>query len=168
MDEINVICCAHQYFNKWEGEYLCMDCWYKLSPSEDAARIQNELEKEAATLVDRLPECLRNGPHCFSAADRCGWALKRCECAQERVWVILSQADGLIRFFRAEDCAQAEGNFPHLRGEETILLTSDVEGEFRVTLQNTAGCSLELIFADEEGILFRGINCISFELKCKD
>lgn len=46
--------CPHLYLNKWEGEYLCMDCKYNLSSDQDAARIQIEQEAEAKTPCDTI------------------------------------------------------------------------------------------------------------------
>ena len=61
--------CLHPYLNKWDGEYLCMDCWKKLNtydmttgistPEEGyAERIAQEEELENNTPVDRIPEAL--------------------------------------------------------------------------------------------------------------
>lgn len=42
----------HVYLNKWDGDYICMDWSYKLSPTDDVTRIANELDLEALTPCD--------------------------------------------------------------------------------------------------------------------
>ena len=44
--------CPHQYLNKWDGEYVCMDCNQKL---QDTDRIMSETELEASTPADTIP-----------------------------------------------------------------------------------------------------------------
>ena len=69
--------CSHPYLNKWDGEYLCMDCWKSLNTcnagvctiipgyagvctiiSGYAERIAREEELENNTPVDKIPEGL--------------------------------------------------------------------------------------------------------------
>ena len=61
--------CLHPYLNKWDGEYLCMDCWKKLNtydmtthistPEEGyGERIAAEEKLENDTPVDAMPEGL--------------------------------------------------------------------------------------------------------------
>jgi hypothetical protein len=69
--------CNHPYFNKWEGEYICMDCWKKLErpvcctsnyffarfcaslldtpDSSDFERISLETKLESITPTDPIP-----------------------------------------------------------------------------------------------------------------
>ena len=53
--------CTHPYLNKWDGRYLCMDCWYKLNDTpaaiaKNADRIALEAELERKTPVDVIGE----------------------------------------------------------------------------------------------------------------
>ena len=59
--------CSHPYLNKWDGEYVCMDCSEKLNTynagvciikPDYAARIAQEEELENNTPVDKIPEGL--------------------------------------------------------------------------------------------------------------
>ena len=59
--------CLHPYLNKWDEEYLCMDCWERLNTynagvctiiSGYAERIAQEEELENNTPVDKIPEGL--------------------------------------------------------------------------------------------------------------
>ena len=61
--------CLHPYLNKWDGEYLCMDCWKKLNTYDMATgistpeegygeRIAAEEKLENDTPVDAMPEGL--------------------------------------------------------------------------------------------------------------
>ena len=59
--------CSHPYLNKWDGEYVCMDCGEKLSTYNAgvciiipgyADRIAQEEELEKNTAVDKIPEGL--------------------------------------------------------------------------------------------------------------
>ena len=69
--------CSHPYLNKWDGEYLCMDCWKKLNTynagvctiipgyagvctiiSGYAERIALVEELENNTPVDKIPKGL--------------------------------------------------------------------------------------------------------------
>jgi hypothetical protein len=49
--------CRHPYFNKWEGKYICMDCWLTLDPSDPTQEelIKAQEAKEANTLSDTIP-----------------------------------------------------------------------------------------------------------------
>ena len=57
--------CQHLYLNKWEGKYVCMDCFVELQEpacfgcfsrnDADANRIQSEIKKEANTPADKIP-----------------------------------------------------------------------------------------------------------------
>ena len=49
--------CRHPYFNKWEGKYICMDCWATLDPSDPTQEelIKAQEAKEANTLSDTIP-----------------------------------------------------------------------------------------------------------------
>ena len=59
--------CSHPYLNKWDREYLCMDCWEKLNTynagvciikPDYAERIAQEEELENDTPVDKISEGL--------------------------------------------------------------------------------------------------------------
>jgi ankyrin repeat protein len=51
----NTLLCNDPYLNKWDGEYVCMDCWYKLDPFIDQVRILSEEEAECHTPCDEVP-----------------------------------------------------------------------------------------------------------------
>ena len=52
-------CCdshrIHRYLNKWDGIYVCMDCFYNLSLEKDVARIAAEEGRERDTPCDAIP-----------------------------------------------------------------------------------------------------------------
>ena len=54
--------CRHPYFNKWEGKYICMDCWATLDPSDPTQEllIKAQEAKEANTLSDTIPTNIPN------------------------------------------------------------------------------------------------------------
>ena len=142
--------CTHEYFNKWEGEYFCMDCWYKLSPIDDADRIHIEAGKEASTPVDDLPEDLLRPSICHQMAEHCGWALIQRGSGCSRLWIVLSPGAGLIRFYSGEDCAQSDGAYP-LHHATTLYASEAVEGQFSVSLENPPDDRLEMIFEGDLG-----------------
>jgi len=47
--------CKHEYLNKWDNEYYCMDCNYHLNNDHDSKRINLEEELESKTLPDIIP-----------------------------------------------------------------------------------------------------------------
>ena len=47
--------CIHEYLNKWDGIYVCMDCSYKLNSVNDSDRIKYEEEEELKILPDVVP-----------------------------------------------------------------------------------------------------------------
>ena len=53
--------CSHKFLNKYEGLYICMDCFYELQEPDDTARIQSEKAQEANTPSDRIPPGLTVG-----------------------------------------------------------------------------------------------------------
>jgi hypothetical protein len=47
--------CFHRYLNKWDGVYVCMDCFDRLATEKDAARIAAEEDREHNTPSDVIP-----------------------------------------------------------------------------------------------------------------
>ena len=52
--------CPHTYLNKWDGIYVCTDCYYKLNDTLAVAemnneRIRKEEELESCTPLDPIP-----------------------------------------------------------------------------------------------------------------
>jgi len=47
--------CKHEYLNKWDGLYVCMDCSHQLTNDNDSDRIKYEEQEELKTLPDIIP-----------------------------------------------------------------------------------------------------------------
>jgi len=53
--------CQHEYLNKWDGIYVCMDCSYNLNEVVDNKRIVLEKELECKTIPDVIPHDMTIG-----------------------------------------------------------------------------------------------------------
>ena len=53
--------CIHRFLNKWDGVYVCMECFYRLQVGIDSDRIAKEEELESSTPVDVIPDGATEG-----------------------------------------------------------------------------------------------------------
>jgi hypothetical protein len=87
----------YKYLNKWDGIYLCMDCWYKLNDTpeaaeKNAARIALEQEKEKNTPVDVIGPGQSVGSMSAARGVKIGWLLaftKFYNCYNWSSWEII-------------------------------------------------------------------------------
>ena len=89
--------CTHPYLNKWDGGYLCMDCWCKLNDTAEAMekhkdRLAEEAELEKNTPVDVVEEGQSVGSMSAARGVSIGWLLaftKLYNCYEWNSWDII-------------------------------------------------------------------------------
>ena len=89
--------CTHPYLNKWDGGYLCMDCWCKLNDTAEAMekhkdRLAQEAELEKNTPVDVVEEGQSVGSMSAARGVSIGWLLaftKLYNCYEWNSWDII-------------------------------------------------------------------------------
>lgn len=98
----DVICkdpslCGHPFLNKWDGIYICMDCWYKLNDTPDsrtlnADRIAREVELELNTPRDNVLSDMSEGKRSQLRGVKIAFLLeftKKFNCLDWNSWEII-------------------------------------------------------------------------------